>query len=278
MSWLNTALRALFDTLLLPFRSLPPLIGLAVVSLAVAFGMLYVFRATSNQRAIQDAKRAILAGLLEVRLFNDDLGAVLRAQLEVLRHNLTYLRLSLVPLAWMLVPFVLMTAQLHFHYGYAGLTPGQATLVKVQLEPEAAVGVPEQGPPVTLTAPPGLEVTSPAVWTPALSEIAWRVAAEQPGVYDLVIHVAGRPTLKRVLVSDDVVRRSPARVAPGFMNELFDPAEPPLEAGLPIRAIEITYPARAIGVFGVALPWLAVFFVLTLAFAFLLRGWVGVTF
>lgn len=278
MSWLNAVLRTLFDTLLLPFRSLPPLVGLAVVSLAAALGMLCVFRATSNQRAIGDAKRAILAGLLEVRLFNDDFGAVLRAQLEVLRHNLTYLRLSLVPMAWMLVPFVLMTAQLQFHYGYAGLTPGEPAVLKVQLRPEAMAGVPAEGPPVTLKPPPGLKVTSAALWMPALSEIAWRVTAERSGAYDLVIDAAGRQVIKRVVVSDDVVRRSPVRIAPGFVNELFYPAEPPLDANLTIRAIEITYPARTIAVFSIALPWLVVFIVLSVAFAFLLRGWLGVTF
>lgn len=278
MSWLNAALRALFDTLLLPFRSLPPLVGLAVVSLATALGVLYVFRATSNQRGLKDAKRAILAGLLEVRLFNDDFGAVLRAQMEVLRHNLTYLRLSLVPMAWMLVPFVLMTAQLQFHYGYAGLTPGEPALVKVRLGPEAMSHVPAEGPPITLKPPVGLRVTTPPVWMPALAEIAWRVTGDQSGTYDLVIDVAGRHVVKKVVISDAVVRRSPVRVAPGFVNELFYPAEPPLDASLSIRAIEITYPARTIGVFSFGLPWLVVFIVLSIAFAFLLRGWLGVTF
>ncbi len=278
MSALNAILRALFDALLLPFRSLPPIVGLAVVSLVAAVGMLLVFRATSNQRRIEEVKRAIMAGLLEVRLFNDDFGAVLRAQWDVLRHNLRYLGLSLVPLAWMLVPFVFLTAQLQFHYGYEGLTPGEAALVKVQVKPGALTPMGDEGPPITLEAPAGLRVDTPAVWAPALSELAWRITAEQPGRYDLVLNVAGTPVTKQVVVSDDVVRRSPIRVARGFLNELLYPAEAPLDASVPLSAIEVTYPSRSIHVAGIGMPWLVAFILLSMVFAFLLRGRFGVTF
>lgn len=278
MSALNALLRTLFDTLLSPFRSLPPLVGLALVSLVAAVAMLLVFRATSNQRGLEDAKRAILAGLLEVRLFNDDFGAVMRAQVEILRHNLTYLRLTLVPMAWMLVPFVLVTAQLQFHYGYEGLVPGEPALVKVQLGPGAMSVVPAEGPPITLKPPEGLRVVTPAVWMPAIREIAWRITAERPGTYDLAVDVGGTQAIKQVVVSEAVVRRSPWRLAPGFFDELLYPAEAPLDADLSVRAIEVTYPERAIDVFGVRLHWLVVFFVLSLVFAFGLRSRFGVTF
>ena len=39
----------------------------------------------------------------------------------------------------MIVPFVLIIAQLQFHYGYQGLEPGSPVLVKVELD-ETAVG------------------------------------------------------------------------------------------------------------------------------------------
>ena len=66
-----------------------------------------MFRATSNQDAIAAVKRKIQAGIFEIRLFNDDLRAMFRAQVDILRHNLTYIRLSLAPMVWMIVPLVL---------------------------------------------------------------------------------------------------------------------------------------------------------------------------
>ena len=121
MSLLNSVLDSVFDVLLRPLASLPALASLALVSLVTAIVMLLVVRGTSNQRALDDVKRQIHAALFEIRLFNDDLRAIFRAQGDMLRHNATYLRLSLVPMLWMIVPLALVMAQLQFHYGYQGL-------------------------------------------------------------------------------------------------------------------------------------------------------------
>ena len=125
MSLINAVLARAFDALLAPFRQLPPIVGLAIVSLATAIAMLLIFRRTSDQRRLAAVKRQIHAALFEIRLFNDDLRAIFRAQGEILRHNLTYLRLSVVPMLWMIVPLVLGIAQRQVHYGYGGLTPGE---------------------------------------------------------------------------------------------------------------------------------------------------------
>src|SRR5688500_19416424 len=101
--------------------------------------MLLIFRKTSDQKRLAAVKRQIHAGLFEIRLFNDDLRAIFRAQGEILRHNLTYLRLSIVPMLWMIVPLLLVVAQLQFHYGYSGLTVGQPVLLKAQIREGAAL-------------------------------------------------------------------------------------------------------------------------------------------
>ena len=219
MSAVNALLRAAFDVLLSPFRSLPPIVGLLVVSLVAAVGMLLVFKKTSNQKKLEAVKRQIHACLFEIRLFNDDLPAILRSQMEILRHNLNYLRLSAVPMLWMIVPFVLIIAQLQFHYGYRGLSPGQDFIVKVQLkdgwETSAAL-TPSQvstRPAASLQAPPGLKVETPAVWIPSQRELAWRLRAEQWGDYDLALGLDGRQYSKTVQVSRDVRRRP--RAPPG---------------------------------------------------------------
>ena len=133
MSVLNGLLRPLFDFLLLPFRAMPPIAGLLVVSLVASIGMLLVFKKTSNQAKLEAVKRQIHACLFEIRLFSDDLPAILRAQTEILRHNLQYIGLSAVPVLWMMVPLLLVIAQLQFHYGYRGLRPGEDFIVKARL-------------------------------------------------------------------------------------------------------------------------------------------------
>jgi len=282
VSVINGLLRPTFDLLLAPFRSLPPIVGLLIVSLVVSVGMLLVFKATSNQRKLEAVKRQIHACLFEIRLFNDDLRAILRAQMEILRHNLSYLGLSTVPMLWMIVPLVFVIAQLQFHYGYQGLAPGQDFLVKVQLEEgwETSAAPAGQGttrPAASLVAPPGLKVETPAVWIPARRELAWRLRAEDWGDYDLTLRLGAQEYSKTVQVSPAVRRRSPERLGPGLLNDLLYPAEDPLPKGSPIASIAVGYPDGSVPVLGWPLHWMVVFFVLSIVFAFALRGRFGVT-
>ena len=287
MTILNAVLASAFDFLLFPFRQLPPIVGLSVISLLTAVGMLLVFRATSDQRRIEQVKRAMVASLFEIRLFNDDLPALFRAQGQMLKQNAAYLRLSLVPMLWMIVPIGLTAAQLEFQYGYAGLTPGQPVLVKAHLRHSAtpladtASGSATVSPPVSaasLEVPKEIRVLTAGAWFPATQEIIWRVMADVPGEYVLNAKVDGGTFTKTVDATDRVVRRSPVRVAAGFMNQMMYPAEPPLPDGGIVTSISVGYPSRAIRVLRWDLPWVIVYLVLSMAFAVALRKPFGVTF
>ena len=275
MAWINLGLGGLVGAALSPFRSFPPIVGLSVVSLVAAVGMLIVFRATSNQPAIVAVKRRIHAGIFEIRLFNDDLRAMFGAQFDILRHNLTYLRLSLAPLMWMLVPLVLLIAQLQFYYGYDGLAAGQSAIVKVRLK-EGASPASGTAPAIRLEAPAGLRVETPLVWIPSEREAAWRIGTETPGDYQLTVALDGRSVTKQVRVSDRVGWRTPERLEAGLLNQLLYPAESPIDAGVPIQAILVAYPEREISLFGYGTHWMIAFFVLSLVFAFALKSRFGV--
>jgi uncharacterized membrane protein (DUF106 family) len=276
MSYVNAALRPVFDLLLAPFAGLPPIVSLAVVSFVTAVFMLIVFKRTSNQAALADVKRRIHAGLFEIRLFNDDIRAILRAQTEILRTNLTYLKLSLVPMVWILPPLVLVIAQLQFHYGYEGLRAGDTTLLEVDLKPGAVSD--GARPEATLDLPTGLRAEGEEVWIPSQSQLAWRLAAEEDGEFEIGVGIDGAPPVaKTVQVTDRTVRLSPIRVDRSFLAQLIYPAEPPLPAEGPVHAIHVRYPDRAVSVLGLGMHWMIPFFVLSIAFAFALRGWLKVT-
>ena len=291
MSLINAVLARVFDVLLAPFRGLPPLVGLAVVSLATAVALLLIFRRTSDQRRLAAVKRQIHAALFEIRLFNDDLRAIFRAQGEILRHNLTYLRLSLVPMLWMMVPLVLVLAQLQFHYGYGGLTPGEPVLLTAHLRAglasqgaldgssaEVALASRSSDQPVArLDAPPQIEVQTPAVFFPATSEVVWKIAPKAAGDFELQVTVGNQSVSKRVRVADAIVRRSPVRLERGFLNQLLYPAEPALASDAPVSEIAVAYPERDVSIFGFELHWLIVYFGLTMVFAFALRKRFNVT-
>ena len=283
MALLNAGLVWLFDLVLAPFRSLPALAGLAVVSLATAVAMLVVFRRTSNQVRLAAVKRSIHAALFEIRLFNDDLRAILRAQVEILRCNATYLRLSMIPMLWVIVPLALVIAQLQFHYGYTAIGPGQPVLVKAQLRDassrraSAAVDGEPAGPAIpSLEAPEGIQVKTPGVWLPAAGEVIWRIVPEVAGEYVLRFRVGDETHSKTIVVTDTVARRSPLRLEAGFLNEFLYPSEAPLPRESAVSAISVGYAESDVNVFGWELHWMIVFFALSIVFAFALRKPFGV--
>lgn len=288
MSVLNTLLARSFDVVLAPFRALPPIVGLIAVSLATAVAMLLIFRRTSDQKRLAAVKRQIHAAIFEIRLFNDDMRAIFRAQGEILRHNLTYLRLSLVPMLWMIVPLVLVIAQLQFHYGYDGLAPGQAVLLKAEVRESVALSsvIPtevslastaDRREVAALEVPLQIEAQTRAVWIPATREVIWRIAPREPGDYELRLRVGSEQFTKSIRVSNDVVRRSPVRLEVGFLNQLLYPAEAPLPREAALTSISLAYPERDIQVLGWGIHWMIVYFVLSMVFAFALRKRFNVT-
>lgn len=276
MSRINAALRLVFDLLLAPASGWAPIVPIAVVSLLVGVGMLLVFKHTSDQVRLARVKRLITAGIFEIRLFNDDLVTIMRAQSDILRHNLTYLKLTLRPTLFVLPPLVLVMAQLQFHYGYAGLRPGQRALLRVDL---ASGSVPAgERPSLRLDVPAGLRAETDAVWLPAESQVAWRLVAEKEGDYSLGVALGdAAPVEKSVRVTPRAVRLSPERLDSGFFSQLFYPAEPPLPDASPIRAIRLSYPDRDVSVLGFGMHWMIPFFGLSLVFAFALKGLFKVT-
>jgi len=273
MSLINTPLRAFFDALLYPFREMSPWVTLLPLSLGTAVVLLLIFKRTSNQEALTAVKAKITAGLFEIRLFNDDLRSMFQAQGQILRRTLTYMRLSLVPMLWTLPPLILVIAQLQFHYGYEGFTPGDSTQLQVVLKPDA---VPSGKPAIRVSSSNGLSVVEPAVWVPSLREMAWRIDVDAPGSYELGISLGSAAATKSVDASNLIVRRSPLR-SRGFLDELIYPAEAALPADSPFASITIDYDDATVSFFGFGIHWLIAFFVISIAFAFALRKPFGVT-
>ena len=275
LAGLNSALVWLGDWLFAPLLALPPLAGLLIVSVLTAVVMLPVIARTSNQGRIAEAKRRIHAALFEIRLFNDDPRAVLRALGDALRANAVYFALSLVPLLWMGIPLALLIAHLQSIYGYTGLEAGKAALVKVALRESSTSG--ERGAAVTIDAPPSIRVESSAVHLTAANEVLWRIVPTSPGDFDLTIRAGSDADSKTVHVSDRVARRSPIRVSPSLLDQFLYPAEPPLADSGPVVSIAVSYPEATINVLGWRIHWLIVYVVLSTACAFALAPRFGVT-
>jgi hypothetical protein len=234
---------------------LPPFVGLALVSLGVSVALLAAFKLTSNQAALKRARRGVSAGLLELRLFQDDPALVGRALRDLLVQQGRYLRYASVALLWVALPLVLLLSHLDAWYARAPVPTGEAAVLLVRLQGESSAA----RPALALEAPAGVRVETPAVWSASRREAAWRVRGVQPGAHVLRMH-AGGAVLTPTLVVGDML----ANLAP-------------LSAAGPVQSVDITYPARRFGLPGASVSWLPAFFALTLLFTLLLRPLLRVT-
>jgi hypothetical protein len=275
MEILNAPLRAIFGAVLAPFAARSPMWTLVPISVVVGVLALLVFKVTSNQPALAASRERQFAGFFEIRLFNDDLVNIFRAQGRILKATGAYLLRILVPLAVLMPVLILVIAQLQFHYGYEGLRPGEPTLVRARLDTRtlATAGKPS----AILRAPAGVRVETPAVWIPSERILVWRVRATRPGDYEMQLSVGGTHVTKSLTVSDRIVRRSPVRPGRSVITQLFHPAEPPLPGDGPVESFEVNYPAASVNLAGWHTNWLIAFFILSLVAALALRRPLRVT-
>lgn len=271
---LNSLIARLLAIVLGPFSTWPPLAGLTAVSLLVGIGLLVAFKFTSNQRALADTKRQILASLFELRLFQDDPRLMLRAIAGLFRQQARYLAHAVVPLLIAGPPLALLLPHLDAYYGYTSIRPGESTVVIARLKPGI---LPPQQPRDTammlLEATPGVRVDTPCVWAESLGECAWRITVDAEGDFELTIQFPtgyGRTT-KRFRVTDAIVARAPLRPSASWWDEWRAPEEQPLPADSPFDAITTIYPDRKIEILGIAWHWPVIFFALTTLAVFLAR-------
>lgn len=272
----NSAFGKIFNLVFFPFRSMNPWIGMILISFLTALLMLFIFRFTSNQEGIRRVKNKIKAHLLELRLFKDSLSLSFKAQGNILQNNLKYISYSAKPLLVMIIPLILILIQLNLWFGYEALTPGQETILKVELE--------EDHNPLdldlALEPSTGFDIQTPPLRMEEERKINWRLKAREKGVHDLILMVNGQRLTKKVAIAQKPLSKiSPLKISRNFINELINPGESPIPGDLPIKAIEIRYSAKKMNLFGWNIPWLlgippwlTVYFVLSIILGFVLKG------
>lgn len=255
-----------FDFALRLMGSLHPLLVLAILSVACAILTLLVFRWTSNQKAIRQAKDRIGAHILEIRLFPDQLSVVARAYRALLGSLLIHLRHSLRPLLVMLAPLFIIFVQMETYFARAPLEASKDFLVRATL----AEGYPIDSAVIHL--PAGIELTAPPVHIPRDREIDWRLQAVHSGSYEVELTMAGAGFAKLVEVGSGLRRVNPERKRGAFWQAVVSPGELPLPEAGPVESIQVQYPVREIQVWRWGLDWLVAFLVMMLVAAMALKG------
>lgn len=249
------------------FEPAHPLWGLSVASALIGVGMLWVVGKTSNQAAIERAKKRMQAHLLEMRIYRDEPAVLMRAQAQLLASNARYLGHMLRPAVVLALPMVVLFGHFDAVYGRRPLQVGESALVSARTS--------LSGQQLSLAVPDGLEVTADSVTSTAAGEVVWRVRVISEGNYEAALHSPEGTIGKRLEAATDSQYVSATRTGPWWQRLLLAPGERGIPAG-PVSAITVEYPARHIGLGGLETHWVVWFLGISILTAYLLKGYFGI--
>ena len=191
--------------------------------------------------------------------FRNDIGVLLRLQRTIVFDTFRYMKYSVTPMLFMLIPVIVVMIQLNLRFALRPLEPGETTLFKVHVGDADTIG---EG--VTIEVPEGIALETPAVRIPSKREVAWRIRADEPGQYVVRVTAGGDTVEKEVVIGTAWTAVSPSRFARDPLNNLLYPGEHPIPGDSSVETITVNYPELDITVFGFAINWLVLFFVLSI--------------
>jgi len=264
-----------FDIILTPFARLHPWVGLVVVSVVTGVVMLLIFGKTSNQVRIAETKDRLKAYIMEMWIFRNDTRVMFGSIGRVVLSNLQYLRHSLRPLVFLIIPVIVIMVQLGIRYENEPFMPGEQTVVTVKLREGA---LPTETP-LELVGGGGVMPDSPALRVDADREVSWLVSARLPGKHELSFVVGDDEVVtKRMDVGPegglDVL--SAVRARAGTWDAFLYPGEAPIPRDSVIESISLDYPQAHLSFLGLGVHWLLVFFIVSVAAGFALKGVFGI--
>ena len=236
MTSINAALTGFFDLLLWPFGWAPVWLQLAVMAVPAGVVTLLAVRFCSSQPGRDAAKSKIVAYLLELWIYRDDLKVSLLAQGRFMGANLRYLGHWLTPLAVAGLPIVLIWVQVEARYRWQSLEPGETTVLGVELESDSPSAL-----DVELELPVGLTRETPALRIDSRRQIKWRLRAGARGEYEIRVRVGDQVATKRAVIDANGTHASPRILRANDLLTLGNPLEAPLASDGPVRAVTLEY-------------------------------------
>lgn len=268
------ALGKVFDLALSPFARLNPFWGLAFASLITGAVMVFIFKYISNQEAIRRAKARVRGFFLEVWIYKHEFRTVMGSVGRILKANFKYMRYAVAPLLVMIIPVVLIMVHLNLRYGYRPLNLNETAVLTVRWENSSVL----RDTSLKALGGEGINIETKPVRALGKNEATWRISGSKPGVHSVTVYWEGGDVAKDIAFEEDrVVKLSPRRSAvSSVVDAFFSPGEKPLPRESGVAAVYVNYPEVEMNVLGLEVHWIIVFFILSIAAGFALKGVFGV--
>ena len=268
---LNRVVTTLFDLVCLPFQTTSPIWAITVISLISGVVMVWIFGKVSNQTTIKQLREKIRGNLIGVRLFQSDIGVVLKLQKNIFGDTARYMKCALIPMLVLIIPVLLIMAQLNLRFALAPVEPGKTALIKVVLKNNELL---RQN--VSLQTSDDILVETSGMRIPSKREITWRVRPLSSGQHQMTVRV-NEEILVASFIAGGQWGKTPQRLTgKSAIDLLLYPGTNPIPSQNPIESVEITYPLLDLRAFGWNVHWLVAFFVLSMVFGFTFKEVLGV--
>jgi hypothetical protein len=176
MGTASNILNFIFDALLYPFGWLPAIFGLLFISITAGIGMIFLFKAVSDQDRISSLRRRMGGEVMGILLHVSSPMTVIRFAARLIWSNTLYLGHLLKPVLYMAVPFMIVWGQLDARYGAS--PPGE-DLGPVTVTVQYYGGLPP-GDSLEISAS-GMELLQPVMRIDTLHQVSFRVMSSGDG-------------------------------------------------------------------------------------------------
>lgn len=285
MNAINRASTKLFDILLVPFEALGTEWAIILMSGIFGVGALFIFKHISSQKGIKAAKDKIKGHMIEIRLYQDDLGLVTKAIGKVLLRNIQYVFLNFGPFIPLSIPFVLVLSQMVVRYGFepsplvdqpSALMAGEGTTLRIEFQADSKAAAGD----LQVVLPDGLVATSPLVRVPGQGFASQEFVATRGGQYEIQLSAGGVTEIKRFDAGPEgeASRHRQGERLNGIWAMLW-PVEDTFGADSPFEQVHFAYPESDLGWLPGSGPAgvLIVFFAASMLFGILALKPLGVT-
>jgi hypothetical protein len=267
----NVLTNAFGRILLAPVAVLPGWLSSTIISAVTGVFLLFIFKHTSNQRAIGRVRDDIKADMLAMKLFKDSIVVALRAEVRIFKGALLLLIHAIPPMLVMIIPLSVLLAQMSLWYQSRPLAPGEVAVMTVKLHSDVG----KQWPRISIEPTPALEVTVGPVRVLSKREICWEIRGIENGMHHIKLRANQQQIEKELAVGGSFRRVSSTRPALNWTSVLMHPAEEPFGRDSIIQSVTIDYPDRLSMTSGTDW-WLLYFFIASMLFALILRPFVKV--
>jgi len=269
---LNTVFNAIFSVVFAPVVWLSGWLSLTLISAVLGVVIFVIFMLTANRRAFSRVVDTILASILAVFLFRDNIGVTMRSEVRLLASSVRLLWYSLFPVMVMSLPLVFILAQMAALYQFRAPVPGNETvLVILQLQEQQG-----EWPAISLVNNEAVQVVSGPVRLFSRSEVYWELKAREAGNYDLSFRVGDKTYDKTFSAGAGFTPLSPLRPGAGdLLDTLLFPLEKPFLGQGAVRSIKIDYPDRISKIYGTDW-WILYFCIISMIFALLSKPFIKI--